>query len=83
MGGDSEGMEDLVASGLPTRGLDGEDRGPLRNLDIRKQVVTWWVRKQTMVSNRWLSERLCMGDEGNISKVIQAVEHSKTDGYGD
>ena len=49
----------------------------MRKLDVRKQVLAWWVRRQTMVGNRWLAKRLQMGDEGNISKVIRAVSQSK------
>ncbi len=46
----------------------------MRKLDLRKQVLAWWVRQPTAVSNRWVSETLHMGIAGNISKVIASVE---------
>ena len=50
----------------------------LRKLDERKQVVAWWIRKQTTVSNAWVSEALKMGDAGNISKVVRSVQDSRS-----
>jgi hypothetical protein len=35
-----------------------------------KQVLPWWLRKKTMVSRKWISQRLGMGD---VTRVTQAV----------
>ncbi len=77
MAHDEAAAESLVSAGLKVLGLSEHDLGGLRKLDVRKQVLAWWVRKQTVVGNRWLARRLEMGDEGNISKVIQAVSRSR------
>ena len=66
----------LVRVGLDALGLAESDLVRLRKLDIRKQVLAWWVRSQTMVGNRWLAQRLRMGDEGNISKAVRDISRS-------
>jgi hypothetical protein len=35
-----------------------------------KQVLAWWLRKKTMTSRKWISQRLGMGD---VSRITQAV----------
>lgn len=67
----------LLKAGLKAMELEPEELEGMRKLEIRKQVLAWWVRKQTTVSNRWVSEHLRMGDAGNISKVVRAVENGK------
>ena len=62
--------------GLDALGLAESDLVRLRKLDIRKQVLAWWVRSQTMVGNRWLAQRLRMGDEGSISKAVRDISRS-------
>ena len=74
---DAVAAELLVTGGLKALGLAGQNLSELRKLDVRKQVVAWWVRQQAMVSNRWLSERLALGDEGNVSKAIKAVDETQ------
>ena len=70
--------ERLVLAGLKALAMSGDDLVGLRKLDIRKQVLAWWVRRQTVVGNRWLARRLAMGDEGNISKVVRSVAQSRS-----
>jgi len=75
---DEAAAEGLVCAGLKALDLAGKDLSELRKLDIRKQVLAWWVRSQTMVGNRWLAKRLEMGDEGNISKTIRTVAGTRS-----
>jgi hypothetical protein len=78
MAHDEAAAEGLVYVGLKALDLAGKDLSELRKLDVRKQVLAWWVRRQTMVGNRWLAKRLEMGDEGNISKVIRTVARTRS-----
>lgn len=78
MAHDESAAESLVSMGLKTLGLAEKDLSGLRKLDIRKQVLAWWVRRRTMVSNRWLARRLEMGDEGNISNAIRNVAQTRS-----
>ncbi len=75
---DTAAAEKLVSVGLKVLDLAGTDLGGLRKLDVRKQVLAWWVRKQTVVGNRWVAKRMEMGDEGNISKAIQTVAQTRS-----
>lgn len=74
---DERSAEQLIEVGLEAIGLKAEGLATLPKLDKRKQVLAWWVRKQTLVRNRWLSERLELGDEGNVPKVARWVEESQ------
>ncbi len=38
-----------------------------------KQVLAWWLRKRTVVSREWISERLRMGDVSRVSKAMGIV----------
>jgi hypothetical protein len=67
----------LLRAGLLALDVDPKDLKSMRKLDVRKQVIAWWVRKQTLVSNQWVSEALCMGYPGNLSKVMKTVEEGK------
>lgn len=58
--------------------LDDSDLSLMRKSATEKQVLAWWVRKQTVVSNRWLAENLRMGHAGNISKMVRRVETEPT-----
>ena len=42
--------------------------------DLRKQVVAWWLRKHTTMTNRWIAELLHMGHEVNVSHAARRVE---------
>jgi REP element-mobilizing transposase RayT len=67
----------LLAVGLSALELREVDLKALRKLDLRKQVIAWRVRRQSLVSNRWVAEALHMGHAGNISKVVRFVEEGK------
>ena len=42
-----------------------------------KQVLAWWLRQRTTAGRRWVSERLCMGEESGVSKAIRRVKESR------
>lgn len=43
-----------------------------------KSLVAVLIRKRTGVKNRWLAERLAMGDEGNVTRAIRKVNNDPT-----
>ena len=77
VGHDQRRADQLIRVGSQTVGLEEAELGGLPKLDERKQVLAWWVRKQTVVGNRWLADRLHMGDEGNLSKASKWVDESR------
>jgi len=58
----------LGVLGMKESDLEGKAKGALE-----KQVLAWWLRKKTVVSRKWVSEKLGMGD---LSRVTSAVRIS-------
>jgi hypothetical protein len=44
---------------------------------LEKQVLAWWLRKKTVVSRRWISEKLGMGDLSRVSNAVRNVDSGK------
>lgn len=40
--------------------------------DPVKQVVAWWVKSRTVVSDHWVCDRLTMGNRVNVSRAVRA-----------
>ena len=53
---DEKVSEKLVENGLRAFNLGEGELECLRKGDVRKQVLAWWVRRQTTAGNKWLSE---------------------------
>jgi hypothetical protein len=64
---------------LEAAGPSAEELPALSKTDRRKQAVAWLLRKNTTVSNRWVSERLGMGHEVNVSQSVRRVEAATQD----
>ncbi len=75
---DEAAAGDLAKAGLQALNLTDNELGQLPKLDVRKQVLSWWIRQQTVASNRWLARRLQMGDDGNVSKAIRLATESRS-----
>jgi hypothetical protein len=71
--------EELLALALEAAGLSADELPVLRKTDARKQALAWLLRKNTTVSNRWVSERLYMGHEVNVSQSVRRVEAATHD----
>jgi hypothetical protein len=39
-----------------------------------KQVSIWWLCQRTTVARRWVSKRLWMGDESQVTEAIRRVK---------
>jgi hypothetical protein len=66
-------------------GSDPENEPGKRQSDLKakakgaaeKQVLAWWLRKRTMVSRRWISEKLKMGDLSRVTNAVRKVDSGK------
>jgi hypothetical protein len=68
----------LLKLGLVTLGLPNDPQGlqTLKKGDDRKVALAILIRKQTNVTNQWVTEHLKMGHSGSVSRLIR---HGKTD----
>jgi hypothetical protein len=39
-----------------------------------KQVLAWWLRKETVMSREWISQRLKMGDVSRVTQAFRNVD---------
>ena len=60
----------MLKRGLEVLGIKESDLKDKAKGAFEKQVLAWWLRKKTVVSRKWISERLGMGD---LSRVTNAV----------
>ena len=44
---------------------------------LGKQVLAWWLRKKTVVSRRWISEKLGMSDLSRVTNGVRKVDTGK------
>ena len=44
---------------------------------MEKQVLAWWLRKKAVVSRKWVSEKLGMGDLSRVSRAVRKVNSGK------
>lgn len=68
----------LLQRGLKVLGLTPAQLTELPKGAIEKQVLAWFIRRQTMVSNAWLSTALACGHPSNIPGYIKTVNGSRT-----
>jgi hypothetical protein len=66
-----------LAKGLTAYGLADASLSTLRKNDKRKQVLGWWLSRQTCVGSDWISGRLVMGHRTSVSKASGLVERGR------
>ncbi len=66
----------ILESGLKVLGLTPDKLPLLPKGAAEKRVLAWWLRRQTTVSRRWISERLVMGDESRVTQGVWEVEQT-------
>ena len=64
----------LLRRGLKVLGLKDVELGEMPKGAERKQVLAWWLGKETVVSREWISERLEMGDASRVTKAFRNVD---------
>ena len=62
----------LGVIGIKESDLEGKAKGALE-----KQVLAWGVRKKTVVSRKWVSEKLGMGDLSRVTRAVRKVNSGK------
>lgn len=72
---DEQAAQRWLDSGLHAIALTLEQVRALRHNEPQKQCLAWWVKSQTVITDRWLVERLCMGHRSNISRAVAAFRN--------
>jgi putative transposase len=67
---DQAQAEKFLRVGLSALELNEQDLRDMPKGAMEKQVLAWWLRRKMIVSRKWISERLRMGD---VSRVTQAA----------
>jgi hypothetical protein len=75
---DEAAAEMLLHTGLNALNVRREALKTLPESDPQKQVLAWWIRKQTAVGNSWISGHLEMGHPENLSGMVKQVERDPT-----
>ena len=61
----------IYASGLVELDLAGVDL--LKKGDFRKGLIAWFLSKNTSVGQKWIANRLGMGDSSNVSRAVHQI----------
>lgn len=71
---DERAAEVLLDRALAVVGLEVDALSSLRKNDPRKVAVAWLLKSRTTATHRWVSSRLFMGHEINVSRAVRSVE---------
>lgn len=71
---DEAEAEKLLAEGLDRLGLEMSDLAVMPKGAAEKAVLAWCLRKRTTVGRAWIAQRLVMGDESRVTKLVGEVE---------
>lgn len=75
---DQAEAERLLALGLRKLGLRRAALAALPKGQLEKQVLAWWLHRQTIVSRRWIADNLKMGYPSRVSQAVHWVESNRT-----
>jgi hypothetical protein len=67
----------MLKRGLGLLGIKEGDLEAKAKGAVEKQVLAWWLRKKTVVSRRWISENLGMGDLSRVTNAMRKVDSGK------
>jgi REP element-mobilizing transposase RayT len=67
----------LLRKALEVLGIRESDLPDMQKGAPEKAVLAWYLRKNTTVGRAWIAERLIMGDESRITKLVRAVENDQ------
>ena len=68
---DEKEAERLLGCGLKALGLSLEEVRLLKQNDLRKQVLTWLIKKNSTVPDVWVQKHLVMGHRSNITRAVR------------
>jgi len=66
--------EHLLARGLSALKLSEAGLAQQPKGGLEKQLLAWWLSEHTTARRRWVSQRLCMGDESRVTQAIRLVK---------
>jgi len=72
--------ERLIEWGLDRLGVEKASLVDMKKSAPEKQVLAWLIRSRTIVSNQWISDRLCCGHVSNISTFVRSVKRCEEGG---
>ena len=67
----------MKAQGLKALGMNEADLADLPKGANEKKVLAWLIKRQTIVSNAWLSEQLLCGHPANVPGFVRAVREKR------
>ena len=67
----------MLKRGLEVFGINESDLEAKAKGALEKQVLAWWLRKKTVVSRKWISEKLRMGDLSRVTNAVRKVNSGK------
>ena len=67
----------MLKKGLEVLGINESELEAKAKGAVEKQVLAWWLRKKTVVSRRWISEKLGMGDLSRVTNAVRKVDSGK------
>ncbi len=71
--------EQLLTTAMDSLKLSRDELKHLKKMDPRKQAICWYLKQNSSVRSRWITEQLHMGDTGNTSLATRNVKNA-TDG---
>ena len=71
---DEAGAEEALEQGMKVLGLKEKDLKTFRPGAREKVALGWWLRRETTVSLRWVSERLEMGHYSRVSQAVNRMQ---------
>lgn len=77
-GHDELEAERYAEAGMMVLGLKDDDLATMAKGDEKKCVLAWLLHARTLASQRWIAERLCMGNPSNISTHVKAAGEAQS-----
>jgi len=71
--------EQMLATAMDSLQLSRDELKHLKKMDHRKQAICWYLKQNSSVRSRWITEQLYMGSAGNTSIATRNVKNA-TDG---
>jgi hypothetical protein len=66
-----------LKSGLGVLGIKESDLEGKAKGSLEKQVLRWWLRRKTVVTRKWISEKLALGDLSRVTSAVRKMNSRK------
>ncbi len=73
---DERAAEEALQRACETLNVTVNSVYALRQNDPLKQAIAWWVKSRTVIPDRWICERLEMGNRVNVSRAVRAFRQA-------